>query len=137
MSNVLNVLDQSGKKTVCFGTDGKALNFEDTALLNYRKKETWDLFLQEIIEFTDKFHIDGIHLDNGQAWPQIMVLDAEEMYRLDPDGTRAYTDEQIFNGDVVIQDERSGYDHKFNIFFTFLLVSGAQPSAISTLIPSL
>ena len=111
MTNVLNVLDQSGKKTVCFGTDGKALNFEDTALLNYRKKETWDLFLQEVIEFTDKFHIDGIHLDNGQAWPQIMMLDIDEMYRLDPDGLRAYTDEQIFNGEVVIQDEKSGYDN--------------------------
>lgn len=136
MTNVLNVLDQSGKKTVCFGTDGKALNFEDTALLNYRKKETWDLFLQEVMEFTDKFHIDGIHLDNGQAWPQIMMLDIDEMYRLDPDGIRAYTDDQIFNGEVVIQDEKSGYDNKYINFLNFLLVSGAQASVTSTRIPS-
>lgn len=106
---LLNVLDESGKKTVCFGTDGKALNFEDTALLNYRKKAVWDLFLAEVCEFTDKFGIDGIHLDNGQAWPQIMVLDVDEMYRNDSDGTRAYTDKEIFFGEVVLQDEKSGF----------------------------
>ena len=60
-------------------------------------------------EFTDKFGIDGIHLDNGQAWPQIMVLDVDEMYRNDSDGTRAYSDKQIFFGEVVLQDEKSGF----------------------------
>jgi len=109
LDHVLYTLDESGKKTICFGTDGRALNFEDTALLNYRKKEVWDLFLKEVIEFTDKFGIDGIHLDNGQAWPQIMTLDVEEMYRLDCDGTPAYNDQQIFHGACVLPDENCGY----------------------------
>lgn len=109
LDHVLHTLDDAGKKTICFGTDGKALNFEDTALLNYRKKEVWDLFLQEMIEFTDKFGIDGVHLDNGHAWPQIMTLDTDEMHRFDCDGTPAYTDQEIFEGTVVLPDENCGY----------------------------
>lgn len=109
LDHVLHNLDESGKKTICFGTDGRALNFEDTALLNYRKKEVWDLFLKEVIEFTDKFGIDGIHLDNGQAWPQIMQLDVDEMYRTDCDGAPAYSDQEIFNGAVVLPNENCGY----------------------------
>lgn len=109
LEHMIYTLDENGKKTVCFGTDGRALNFEDTALLNYRKKEVWDLFLKEIVHFVDKFGIDGVHLDNGQAWPQIMTLDTEEMHRQDCDGTPAYSDEDIFNGTVVLPDENSGY----------------------------
>jgi hypothetical protein len=34
-------------------------------MLNYRKKEAWDMLLEEIILYTKKFDFDGIHLDNG------------------------------------------------------------------------
>ena len=40
--------------------------------------------------------VDGIHLDNGQAWPQIMEVDMEELLRIDVDGEPAYTAEQNF-----------------------------------------
>lgn len=45
------------------------MNFEDTTLLNYRKKEVWDLMIKEVLEFCEKYQINGIHLDNGNAWP--------------------------------------------------------------------
>jgi len=38
-------------------------------MLNYRKIEAWNLLIDEVIEFADRYGIDGIHLDNGQAWP--------------------------------------------------------------------
>jgi hypothetical protein len=38
-------------------------------MLNYRKMEAWELLIEEVVEYTQKFGIDGIHLDNGQAWP--------------------------------------------------------------------
>jgi len=34
-------------------------------MLNYRKIEAWDLLIDEILEYTQRFGIDGIHLDNG------------------------------------------------------------------------
>lgn len=42
-------LDDSGKKKIMYGTDGRAVNYEDTALLNYRKKEAWDMLLREVM----------------------------------------------------------------------------------------
>jgi hypothetical protein len=38
-------------------------------MLNYRKVEAWDLLVEEVVNFTLSSGIDGIHLDNGQAWP--------------------------------------------------------------------
>ena len=42
------------------------------------------------MNFVKKHEINGINLDNGQAWPQIMEVDLEELYRLDVDGQPAY-----------------------------------------------
>ena len=66
---LIHQLDSQGKKTTVFGSDGRAIFFEDTCLLNYRKKKVWDLLLEELIDFTKEYKINGIHLDNGQAWP--------------------------------------------------------------------
>ena len=106
---LLYTLDEEGKTMVCFGTDGRSINYEDTALLNYRKKKVWDLLLEELLEFSAKYPIDGIHLENAQAWPQILSLDMKEMYRRDSDNTPAYTEKEIFEGGVVLQDENCGY----------------------------
>lgn len=70
-SLLLNYLDEDGRRNICYGTDGQAIKYEDTAILNYRKKQAWDLLISEVIDFAEKSGIDGIHLDNGQAWPQI------------------------------------------------------------------
>lgn len=66
---LLNYLDEDGRVHICYGTDGQARKFEDTAMLNYRKIEAWEILIEEVLEFTQKFGVDGIHLDNGQAWP--------------------------------------------------------------------
>lgn len=106
---LLYTLDEEGKSIVCFGTDGRSIHYEDTALLNYRKLKVWNLIIDEIIEFSERYRLDGIHLENGQAWPQFLSLDCKEMYRKDPDQTSAYTEKEIFNGEVVLQDENCGY----------------------------
>lgn len=45
---IIHALDSQGKKTPVFGSDGRAIFFEDTTLLNYRKKKVWDLMLEEV-----------------------------------------------------------------------------------------
>ena len=95
-------------------------------MLNYRKKEAWDVLIQELVEFADEFGIDGVHLDNGQAWPQIMEIDAEEMFRMDDDGQPAYSPLEIFEGEIVVRNENHGYwntntmEHYPNPFFVKL-----------------
>ena len=76
---------------MCYGTDGQAINYEDTAMLNYRKIEAWDYLIEEVLKFASETGIDGIHLDNGQAWPQIFEPDIEELTRKDLDGEPAYS----------------------------------------------
>ena len=66
---LLHYLDSDGRRHICYGTDGQAQKFEDTAMLNYRKIEAWELLIEEVVKFTKKHDVDGIHLDNGQAWP--------------------------------------------------------------------
>ena len=46
---LLHYLDEDGKRNICYGTDGQAQKFTDTAMLNYRKVESWDLLIDEII----------------------------------------------------------------------------------------
>ncbi len=38
-------LDENGKIAILYGTDGKSLQYDDTALLNYRRKDVWDLLV--------------------------------------------------------------------------------------------
>ena len=77
--------------------------------------ESWELLIDEIVTYTQKFGIDGIHLDNGQAWPQIMEPDTEELQRIDVDGEPAYTPEDFMNGTVVIRNENHGYWNSNNM----------------------
>jgi hypothetical protein len=39
----LHIIDESGKLEIFYGSDGKSLIYEDTALLNFRRKDVWDL----------------------------------------------------------------------------------------------
>jgi hypothetical protein len=106
---LLHYLNEDGRRMICYGTDGQAKAFEDTAMLNYRKIQSWDLLIDEILNYTTKIGIDGIHLDNGQAWPQIMEPDLEELNRIDYDGEQAYSAEEIMAGEIVIRNENHGY----------------------------
>ena len=106
---LLRYLDSQGKMQICYGSDGKSVRYEDSAILNYRKKESWDLLISEIKILIDKYNIDGVHLDNCQAWPQIMELDTAELYRIDVDGQPAYSSLEILNGEIVMPNKESGY----------------------------
>lgn len=112
---LLKYLDEDGRVHMCYGTDGQAQKFEDTAMLNYRKIEAWDLLIDEIMDYTEKYNIDGIHLDNGQAWPQMMEPDLDELTRIDVDGDKAYTEEDFMNGEVVLRNENYGYWNSNNM----------------------
>lgn len=98
-----------GIPVVCYGSDGRAINYEDSAMLNYRNSEVWQLLVDDILDFTRKFQVDGIHIDNAHSWPQIMELDSIEMYRKDPDGFPHYTTQEIFDGIIVKRNDFFSY----------------------------
>lgn len=40
--DLVHRLDDQGRQVAMFGTDGRSLHFEDTIILNNRKKRVWD-----------------------------------------------------------------------------------------------
>ena len=106
---LLRYMDNKGKIQICYGTDGQSVQYDDSTVLNYRKIEAWEMLINEILILIGKYKIDGIHLDNCQAWPQIMAINAIEMYRIDDDGQPSYTAMEILNGEIVSPLEESGY----------------------------
>jgi starch synthase len=105
----LLVRNEEGLCVICYGSDGRSIRYEDTAMLNYRKAEVWDLLIDDILSFTRKYGVDGIHIDNAHAWPQVYELDVIEMYRKDADGEPHYSTQEIFDGLVVLRNENFGY----------------------------
>lgn len=55
---LLHFLDENGKVNLSYGTDGISTSYEDTALLNYRKVESWDLLVDDILNLSLKYDID-------------------------------------------------------------------------------
>lgn len=106
---LLRYLDSHSKLQLCYGSDGKSVQYEDSTILNYRKIEAWEMLINEVKDIIDKFDIDGLHLDNCQIWPHIMELNTYEMYRIDNDGKPAYTPMEILNGEIVMPNSESGY----------------------------
>lgn len=47
------VINESGVKVVHPGTDGRSNQWEDQALLNYRKAQAWNLLLDEVSELLE------------------------------------------------------------------------------------
>lgn len=91
------------------GTDGRENQWEDTALLNYRRVETWNLMISEVKSLADKYGVRGVRLDNAQSLPPIMAPDMDELLRLDPDGQPHYSLSEIFYGSFVKANEEYGY----------------------------
>ena len=106
---LLHTLDDKDRYALCYGTDGRSVDYEDTAILNYRKLSSWNMIINDTLRIAEKYKVNGVHLDNAQTWPVILELDEEELYRKDPDGTPAYTDKQILDGEIVKQCEGQGY----------------------------
>ena len=103
------VMNETGKLVVCYGTDGRAIRYDDTFLLNYRKSSVWNLLVDDVLSFVQKYDVDGIHLDNAHAWPQVLVRNEVEMFRKDPDGEYHFTTQEIFDGMVVQRNEFFGF----------------------------
>jgi len=103
------VMNETGKLVVCYGTDGRAIRYDDTFLLNYRKSSVWNLLVDDVMSFVRKYDVDGIHLDNAHAWPQVLLRNETEMFRKDPDGEYHFTTQEIFDGMVVQRNEFFGF----------------------------
>ena len=61
----LYIRDENGLPVLLYGTDGIAIRYHDSLMLNYRKSAVWDLLVDDMLEVIRKYRISGIHLDNA------------------------------------------------------------------------
>ena len=61
-------------------------------------------------EIVQKFKVDGIYLDNGFDWPPIYKINKDELLRKEnPTNEPVYSNDQIFEGEVVIPTKIAGF----------------------------
>ncbi|KAK4531879.1 hypothetical protein CCYA_CCYA09G2736 [Cyanidiococcus yangmingshanensis] len=91
------------------GTDCHHVQWEDTALLNYRRVESWYSLIEDIAQMATEHGAGGVRLDNAQCMPCLLVPDIVELGRVDNDGIAHYDDEEKAFGDVVMANAEGGY----------------------------
>ena len=67
-NGLLRYLNSKSKLQLYIDTDGKRIEYEDNTILNYRKIEALENFINEIKTNIKKFGINELHLDNCQIW---------------------------------------------------------------------
>jgi hypothetical protein len=112
------VLDARGQLRAHAGTDGLENQWEDAALLNYRKVEAWDLLAREAVALVASVGggggggadcDGGLYLCDAHSYPLMQALDRGELFRRDADGSAAYTAREALEGEVVLANAEAGF----------------------------
>lgn len=104
-----HMLDSKGERVVHRGTDGRRNQWEDLALLNYRRLDAWNVLIDDVAALQRSYGVSGVFLVDCQSWPLIMTLDQDEMFRRDADGEQHYSANEILHGEVVQPNEEAGF----------------------------
>ncbi|OHS95914.1 glycosyl transferase [Tritrichomonas foetus] len=76
-------------------------------LLNMRSPKLWELITKEMIELCDKSGVSGFYLGNVDDWDYVYPRDMRELLRVDPDGEQHYFKQNIIEGSVVIESQKT------------------------------
>ncbi|CBZ50111.1 granule-bound starch synthase WX-TsB protein,related [Neospora caninum Liverpool] len=129
--HLLHFEDADGKKQVLYGGETLGVLPQETAILNYRKLATWQLFIDDLKMWIKKFGIDGVRIPNAQNLPQLLVADAHALSRKDADGQFHYAAQDIIMGEVVVPHSSSmgGYWSLASLGVSSLALSSFRSAA--------
>lgn len=96
--------DQHGSLVVRAATDGRYGEWNDGALMNYRKFEVWEWLADSVLELIERYDIDGIRFDSAHAVPIMMKRDARR-----EDAGYLRSAEEVVEG-TIVSNERED-DH--------------------------
>lgn len=89
-----------------FATNGHDLEWKDSIVLNNRKKECWDLLVDDMAHWA-KHHVNGCFMEGAHTWPMLLEPDLSELMRRDSDGEFHYSLREILEASVVISSKRA------------------------------
>ncbi|KAM9964867.1 hypothetical protein ACTFIW_004659 [Dictyostelium discoideum] len=104
---VCHTLDNNGQLSRLEGTDSSEFTWNDCVSMNMRKLSVWEMFVQETLLWGDR-GVDGIRIDSAHTCPLLFRSNLDEMYRLDSDDLPHYTNQQIFEGEIVMKPSEEG-----------------------------
>ena len=117
-SDIVSYMSETGELLPHRGTDSCENQWEDQLLPNYRKLDTWNTLIDDILSLA-KHGVDGIVLQQAQSWPIILAPDMAELRRVEMDGSACYTEQAIFEGVVVQQNVPGGYWEAGDVAFLY------------------
>ena len=79
----------------------------ENMLLNLRNPKLWTMITNEMIEICQKSGVSGFYLGDVDDWDYVYPRDMRELLRLDPDGERHYYNQNIIEGSVVIESQKT------------------------------
>lgn len=103
-----STVDENGISNITIATDGAEQIWKDCQLLNYRKQKTWDLYIQDILQWA-KLGVHGIRIESAHSCPLILKPDINELERMDSDGQFHYDLQEILDGDYVLPFTNEAY----------------------------
>ncbi|EFA80962.1 alpha amylase domain-containing protein [Heterostelium album PN500] len=105
--SILHTLDSKGQLTRMEGTDSVEFTWPDCVMMNFRKLSVWEMMVQETLAWGDR-GIDGVRIDSGHICPLLIRSNLDELYRIDSDDQPHFTNQQIFDGEIVLQPSEEG-----------------------------
>eukprot|EP01028_Stygiella_incarcerata_P011585 TRINITY_DN659_c1_g1_i1.p1 TRINITY_DN659_c1_g1~~TRINITY_DN659_c1_g1_i1.p1 ORF type:complete len:1831 (-),score=512.99 TRINITY_DN659_c1_g1_i1:200-5623(-) len=100
--SMVYTMDEFGRLMPHFANDSRGIEWNNSILVNHRKKTSWDELIRDMKVWVNDYHVGGILLDHAHIWPLNLEPDMKELMRRDPDGMLHYSLQEILEGEVVI-----------------------------------
>lgn len=80
---------------------GKVKKAQDSKVPNFRDLQTWNHFVEELVEISSKYQISGFCFESAESFPIYYQMDKTEMQRKELDGSCAYSKDERLKGRIV------------------------------------
>ncbi|GAM27650.1 hypothetical protein SAMD00019534_108260 [Acytostelium subglobosum LB1] len=105
--SIVHTLDHKGQLSRLEGTDSVEITWPDVVMMNFRKQSVWDMWVEETLHWGER-GVDGVRIDSGHTCPLLFRANLDELYRLDSDDLPHFTNQQIFDGEIVMNPSEEG-----------------------------
>ncbi|EZG66884.1 hypothetical protein GNI_074440 [Gregarina niphandrodes] len=122
----LRCVDSNGRCRSLLKGHGKYFAAEESCELDYRERENWELYIEDICEWVSTHRVDGLKLDCAHLLPRIYPVNENELNRLDPDNLNHYSAFERLRGKVVLPV------HKDAGFWSSTAAAGHWPNPFIT-----
>eukprot|EP01133_Synstelium_polycarpum_P007805 gene7805-9157_t len=105
--SICHTLDSRGQLQRLEGTDSAEFTWPDCVMSNMRKVSVWEALVGETLSWGAR-GADGVRIDGAHTCPLLFRADLDELHRLDSDNLPHFSNQQIFDGEIVRTPNEEG-----------------------------